>query len=316
MLPFKHESVLEIASEGALMGQHIRVCPTRLFNMMLLLSFAIWVAAANYQVNIAYAICFWVWGFIFIAFLMTWRQLLGLHIKITFDNEVFAGQKAQVKLQWSSAQKHRIRLFWWRSASHFNDEGNEESVWQGADVVGMAETTWFVPIEQRGYFPHPLILILASSAPFGLFHAQAQVEWLPEAVAFAAPLAHENFGQSGLYDPEQAAQQASSYGEDIAFLKPHIEGTSLQHISWKVYAKRGELMDKMFDEPQSILHNEVISYEDYPLSTPPDKLAGLLTYRVLQAEHIGALYTLILPQQTITPQNGMRNKCLNALALM
>ncbi|RKW28697.1 MAG: DUF58 domain-containing protein, partial [Kingella sp. (in: b-proteobacteria)] len=75
-------------------------------------------------------------------------------------------------------------------------------------------------------------------------------------------------------------------------------------------------MDKVFDEPPPAVHSEIISYQDYPAGTPADKLAGLLAHRVLQADKTGAPYTLELPSLTLTPQNGMREKCLNALALM
>ena len=104
--------------------------------------------------------------------------------------------------------------------------------------------------------------------------------------------------------------------DDIAYLKNHQKSASLQHVAWKVYAKRGELMDKVFDEPPPAMHSEKISYLDYPLGTPMEKLASLLTYRVLQADKTGMPYTLELPNLTLTPQNGLREKSLNALALM
>ena len=50
--------------------------------------------------------------------------------------------------------------------------------------------------------------------------------------------------------------------------------------------------------------------------TSADRLAGLLCYRVLEAHGRGQRYTLILPGQTIPPQNGQREKCLAALAVM
>ena len=69
-------------------------------------------------------------------------------------------------------------------------------------------------------------------------------------------------------------------------------------------------------KPPPAVHSQIISYRDYPAGTPPDKLASLLAHRVLQADKTGAPYTLELPSLTLTPQNGLREKCLNALALM
>ena len=75
-------------------------------------------------------------------------------------------------------------------------------------------------------------------------------------------------------------------------------------------------MDKVFDEPLHRHQDETISYKDYPPGTPKDTLAGLMTHRVLLAERHRHRYTLELPGSTIPPQNGMREKCLTALALM
>jgi len=41
-----------------------------------------------------------------------------------------------------------------------------------------------------------------------------------------------------------------------------------------------------------------------------------LCRRVLDAERFGAPYVLELPRRTIAPQNGQREMCLAALALM
>lgn len=315
---FKDKEALEINTEGTLTGQNIVLRPTKLCFTMTVLSLAIWVGAVNYQVNVAYAICFWVLGFIGISALMTYRQLLGLQTRIIFTDEVFAGQTAAVSIEWSSPDAKRQRLFWWCDTQVYDDTDDYDDnhhKWNRADVSGSLNETWSIPIERRGYFPRLLLLRLATSAPFGLFHAECHIEWQSDAVAYAAPLSHQEFG-SLTPDPEQTPQQTGTHGEDIAFLKPHMEGASLQHISWKAYAKRGELLDKVFDEPPPSTHNEIISYQDYPSGTPSDKLASLLTHRVLQADKLGAPYTLILPTQTFTPQNGLREKCLNALALM
>ena len=51
-------------------------------------------------------------------------------------------------------------------------------------------------------------------------------------------------------------------------------------------------------------------------ATDNERLAGLLCRRVLDAERFGAPYVLELPRRTIAPQNGQREMCLAALALM
>ncbi len=322
MWQFKHQETLEIAQEGVIAGRHVTLRPTKLCASLLILSVAIWIGAVNYQVNVAYAVCFWVVGFIGVAALLTRRQLLGLQVELVFHDEVFAGQTADVKLRLHHDSAARARLLWWRGEyveTVDEHHAHEFTSWQRAELSGSLntwETVWAIPIQQRGHFPKNLFVKLATSAPFGLFQAECRVQWQSAAVAFAAPLPHNDFGTAETADPEQTPQQTGAHGDDIAYLKHHQTGASLQHVAWKVYAKRGELMDKVFDEPPPAAHSEIISYRDYPQGIPIEKLASLLTYRVLQADKWGAPYTLELPHMTLTPQNGLREKCLNALALM
>lgn len=314
MWPFKAKSSdpTLIRQEGTLSNIHLR--PTKLGYSLSGVCFAVWVGAANYQVNVAYAVCFWLAGFIAVSALMTRRQLLGLHIRIHYSGEVFSGQTAQVQLDTFSPTK-RTRLFWWRS---IHGDNKTISAWQRTDMPkGQTHHhLWSIPVIQRGYFPYPLKLEFGTSAPFGLFHVRSNLEWSTDAVVFPSPIEHQAPTPNIPSDPDAAPQQTGNQGDDIAFLKAHQDGTSLQHIAWKTYAKRGELMDKVFDEPPKGHHKETISYRDYPPNISVDRLAGLLTYRVLQAERIGTPYYLELPRTTITPQNGQREKCLNTLALM
>ena len=322
MWQFKNKEILSLTQEAIIAKRHVALRPTRLCLSLLALSVAIWIGAVNYQVNVAYLVCFWVMGFVGVSALLTWRQLLGLRVEVVFNDEVFAGQTADANVFFSNGAGKRTRTLWWRGEladnnTHTTDE-RHLSDWQRVDITQhhINQATWSIPIAQRGYFPEPLLLYLVSSAPFGLFQAMCQVQWQTDAVAYASPLPHQDFGTENQPDTEQTSQQAGMHGDDIAYLKNHQQGSSLQHVAWKVYAKRGELMDKVFDEPPPAQHSEVISYRDYPQGTPKDKLASLMTHRVLQADQWGAPYTLELPHVTITPQNKLREKCLNALALM
>ena len=270
----KPKETLLLAEERSIAGRHVSLRPTKLCISMLALSVAIWVGAVNYQVNVAYAICFWVLAFIGIAALMTRRQLLGLHLNVRYEGEVFAGDTAEVEISTEHSGK-RARVFWWRSESREDVDENSDadhSAWQRCQLSGSLKSApmlWRIPVQRRGYFPRPLLLRLATSAPFGMFHAECRAEWHTDAVVYPAPLAHSDFGTLAAPDPEQTPQRAGMHGDDIAFLKPHINGASLQHIAWKTYAKRGELMDKVFDEPPPAVHSEIISYQDYPVGTPP-----------------------------------------------
>lgn len=320
MLLSKPKEILTVSQNATLTGRHISLRPTRLHLSLLMVSLGVWIGAANYQVNVAYLICFWIVCFTGIAALLTRRQLLGLTIHIHEPSEIFAGNTASIGWYIHNPNK-RERVFWWQSGdiqSASKTPTIDES-WQRCELSekgNSAEQIWHIPILKRGYYPKPLLLKFSTSAPFGLFTAECCIEWQTKALAYPAPLEHQDFGTQTLPDHKQPAQQASMQGDDLAYLKTHQTGTPMQHIAWKVFAKRGDLMDKVFDEPPPIKHSTIISYTDYPNNISRDKLASLLTYRVLQAELNKQPYTLQLHNLTIAPQNQQREKCLTALALI
>lgn len=317
ILNFKPKKTLLLHQEEKLTSEHIKLRPTRLCLSLLLVSFCVWVGAVNYQVNVAYLVCFWIVCFIGVGVLLTRRQLLGLQLNVLYTEEIFAGQIANATIHFKSSDK-RSRLFWWYS----EHDNNLAIQWHRILLSGslndepQATAIWPIPVWQRGYFPQPLCLRIGTSAPFGLFAAECQIQWQSNAIVYAAPLEHQDFGTQATPNNQQTPQQAGMHGDDIAYLKNHQQGNSLQHVAWKVYAKRGEMMDKVFDEPPPNLQKHTISYTDYPAGTPHDTLASLLTYRVLQAEKAGSIYTLELPKINIAPQNQQREKSLSALALM
>ena len=111
---FSPKQILQLPQENRFAARHVSLRPTKLCISLLALSFAIWVGAVNYQVNVAYAVCFWVLGFIGVGALMTRRQLLGLRVRIDYSGEVFAGQTAKAIFRVEESGR-RARLFWLRS---------------------------------------------------------------------------------------------------------------------------------------------------------------------------------------------------------
>ena len=107
----KQEACLPLQGETLVTRRYIRLRPTKLSLVMLALSAAVWVGAANYQVNVAYAVCFWVIGFIGVSALLTQRQLMGLNVQAACTDEVFAGGTAKAHIRFS-AHTRQSRLLW------------------------------------------------------------------------------------------------------------------------------------------------------------------------------------------------------------
>lgn len=289
--------------------------PTRLGVGLLVVVGLLWLIGVNYQVNLAYVAAFWLAGFLAVAILLSFRQLMAFRIDVAMPKEVFAGSTATLDL--ISNHNNRQRWLWLCSEDDFlNASTTPDKLWHAWQIQAHAPNTfqWAIPALMRGYLRVPS-LRTASVAPFGLCMVQCVWHWPSDAVVFPTPIAHDIPASSTPNENEKRKSTPIAGGDDLSYLTEHQEGVSLQHIAWKTYAKTGLLLDKRFEEPPAAINNTVISYLDYPAGTAIERLAGLLCFRVLEAERQGLLYTLELPQRTITPQKGQREICLTALAL-
>lgn len=315
MSPFRSR-VPKITPVEPLEAGSARLRPTR-FGVGVLAAVALlWLIGLQYQVNLAYAVSFWLLGFVGVAVLLNRRQLTALKVDVQMPQEVFAGMEAVLHLH---ASEHRSRSRWlWLAAEEGRlQEEQGAQVWQNWVIDGKRPQpfVWKIAAKRRGRLRLP-VLQVATVAPFGLSMLQTAWHWETEALVFPAPIEHPVPQQAEPDGEEDPARPRIQGGDDLAYLQPHQPGVSLQHVDWKSYAKTGEMLDKRFEEPQPAVRSMVISYRDYPAHADRDRLAGMLCYRVLEAEKTQLPYILELPQQTVVPQKGQRERALAALALM
>ena len=290
---------------------HLR--PTRLGWGMVLACVLLWIMAVNYQLNVAYILLFWLVGVLFFGMMMGARQLLGWCVRIDLPTECFAGQAPQLRL--SSVQDTRqTRWLWCRLGAEETGNDEREAAWQtwAVGLMGGLAQTWVLPPQPRGWLRVPP-LVCAAHAPLGLLVIEASWHYAGEAVVYPAPIEHTLPQRQKTGDAE--SHLVALDGEDVAYLLAHNHAVSPRQIAWKQYAKSGELLDKWFDVGAEVLDAEVISYRDYPAHTGKERLAGLLCFRVLQAEQQHQRYALELPHVTIGQGVGQRERCLTALGL-
>lgn len=289
--------------------------PTRLGLGLLVTIVLLWLVGLNYQVNLAYAAAFWLAGFAVVAVLTNLRQLLALQIDIKTPSEIFAGNTAALTL--NTPNNTRRRWLWLCNEDDFiNAETAAPQLWQPWSVGSDDQSVyiWQVPTLRRGCLRVPP-LRTASVAPFGMSMVQCVWQWPGNTIVYPAPIPHEHPISQKQNDGTDKQCRSVQGGDDPAYLQPHQNGMPLQHVAWKAFAKTGEMLDKRFEEQQHTANHSIISYLDYPAGTPTDRLAGLLCFRVLEAERRGQPYILELPQKVIAPQKGQREICLTALAL-
>lgn len=313
MFPFpKPANPVVGARSPQLANLYIR--PTRLGIGLLVMVVLLWLVGLNYQVNLAYAAAFWLLGFGVVAVMMNLRQLLGMEIDVTMPQEVFAGGEAVLLL--GAPEQRRARWLWVCNEDDYLAGLQRAEVWQPWQIDGGSadEFVWRVPALMRGYLRVPP-LRTASIAPFGMSMVQCVWHWPSDAVVFPAPIAHELPNKAHARHEDDLRRPRLEGGEDLAYLKAHQTGSSVQHVAWKAFAKTGQLLDKRFEATQAAVHETLISYQDYPAGLPTERLAGLLCYRVLEAERQRRPYILELPQRRIEPQHGQREMALTALGL-
>lgn len=292
--------------------RHLHCRPTRLGIGTLVLVVLLWLVGLQYQANLAYLSAFWLIGLIAVAVLSNLRQLLALRIDVDITDEVFAGDHAILKL--TPINHHRNRWLWLCREDQLYDATAEN--WKPWHIeAGQPQPfIWQIPATQRGSLDVPA-LCTASVAPFGLMFSYCVWQWPTRIVVYPMPIPHRP-DTLAPHNSEQHTHISRTNGEDISHLDYHQNGQSLHHIAWKAYAKTGRLLDKRFETPQTYRPDHIISYRDYPLVNDVERMAGLLCYRVLEAERQNLPYTLELPTATITPCNGQRPKALTALAFL
>lgn len=267
----------------------------------------LWVMAVNYQVNVAYALVFWLVGILIFGAAAGLRQLTGLVLEIIPAPEYFAQNEIVLTLRACDECKRR-RWLWLRTSLTDNQNAKDWQLW--TITPENRDFDWRLPPQKRGFL-QSLTLAGACMAPFGLIMVETQWEYSGEIIIFPAPLLHDL--PVAVVDNHDESSQISLSGENPAYLMPHQNTTPLKYIAWKHYAKSGDLLDKYFERSGSVIEPALISYRNYPPNTTKEQLASMLCYRVLRAEASGEKYILELPHQRFEAGTAQRTYCLTAL---
>ncbi|WP_239324328.1 DUF58 domain-containing protein [Snodgrassella gandavensis] len=296
-----------IDGHTALRARNVRINLTRMGWGLAFACILLWIMAVNYQVNVAYALVFWLLGILLFGALAGIRQLTGLVLAIVPQQEYFAGKDCVLTLRACDSCK-RTRWLWLQTAQEITGTASDWQLWtitpENTDFI------WTLPPQRRGILP-TLMLAGASMAPFGLLMIKTHWEFTDEIVIFPEPVEHNIPTTRGSGD-EQSTQISLS-GQDPAYLLPHQNTTSPRQIAWKHYAKTGDLLDKYFEQGGTQVQPLLISYRDYPQGTSLEQMASMMCYRVLAADASGEKYILELPRQRYEAATAQRTQCLNAL---
>lgn len=310
MFPWRKKNRVVLLGDGTALGfRDVKTHFTKLGNGMMLVALATWLAAVNYAVSLAYALCFMMCGILIWAWFLSILQLAGMRVSVLSQSEGFVGDRMKIVLNVGS-DKNRHRRILVSFVENLAPRATINLAKVDTKVKSQAEL--HVVAKRRGLNRLPDI-ILYSHSPFAMVSAQCMVNLEHDVLAFAHPI--ENAEVEGAPVQGSGYKKSKAGSDDVSHLGEYREGESPKIIAWKQYAKTDRLLAKQFEE-ETGSHSNLISYRDYPGVSNRDAVAGYMTWRVLQAEKNKLEYIVEVPSETIPTCEGQREKSLGAIALM
>lgn len=247
--------------------QRIYLLPTRMGWMLLLVSAAVWLGALNYAVSLAYALSFWLVSLLLLSVGMAFRQLLGVKVAVTAEQDALAGHEVSFTLDlgWASAEPRRLIL-------QYGDELLPVPVAGGELILNVAS-------RQRGICSLPA-LQLYSEAPLGLIRAFAYLRLQGQAYVYPEPIEDAFLG----HDPTSQGEQQQLIGQDtVSHLGTWQADMGLRRIAWKHYAKRGELLARHLQGEMAGASQSLIAWDAYPAHMNAEQRLSRMCWQLLAA---------------------------------
>ena len=283
--------------------RRVYILPTRqgfLFSAILVV---MWLAAINYNNNMAFLLTFLLAGIFLAVMNHTFRNIVGLHVSPLAAEPVFAGQTASFPLQLTN---HGRRA---RTDIGVGTEGPERIY----DIPSGERARAIVEVASHGrgrLRTGPITL--DTQYPAGLFRAWSWVDPAVHCLVYPAPEAN------GPAPPRRATAGGHRGGrtagdEDFDGLRRYRRGDPIRRIAWTATASR-ELQIKEFSGGDS--EELLLTWPDTADLAGTEQRLARLCHWVLEAERRGARYALSLPGREVPAASGpaQRDACLTALA--
>lgn len=288
--------------------QNIYLLPSKFGWIYLLIFLGMLLGAVNYANNLAYAMAFMIASVGLISILHTYRNLAGLSLTPVPAEPVFAGQSICFKLIIQES-RGRMRSGLWLK---------KDRQWSAVPPVAphkRASARIRLPTSHRGLL-HLGRFNLITFYPLGLVKAWSRFNLKTSGLVYPQPAVEPT---ELFFAPEDAGSDPNpvfqiSGLEDFQDLKDYHPGESYKRISWKAYAREQGLLVKRFTSGSG----RSVWFDFEALSPPdPEIRLSILCALILEAQRIGAVYGLVLPEQRIGPGSGREHEqvCLQALAL-
>jgi uncharacterized protein (DUF58 family) len=259
------------------------------------------IGALNYANNAALLLTCLLGAASAASMLVAFRSLDGLRLTHIRGDHAVAGQPLELTLTFDAGRpRSAIRLDLARHTVAF------------APGPAITQVKLVMPTEQRGWQPLPRMR-LWSPWPLGFYRARS---WLrPEQAILVWPRA-EAAGPAPYAPADDARHMRLHRGDELAALRDYRAGDPQRHIAWKASARRGSLLVRDFEQPQSQPQWQ-LDWRQLGGLDNEARVARLARW-VNEAKSRRCNYSLWLPGNDIASDNGPLHyvRCMNALACL
>ncbi len=290
---------------ATLLGKRIFFFPTKQGLIFITLLLVMLLGATNYSNNMAFALTFLLSSMLIVSVLHTYRNLVGLQVRLAQVNDCFSGSEAEFVIELINPDlriRYDIELHCPGSATVLVNVAGRDQI-----HAPMALTALRRGRLQLGR------MTLTTRYPFGLFRAWSYVDVEGEALIYPRP------SVAVVIPPRATAAgdgmaTAEPGSDDFHGLRNYQSGDSMRHIDWKAYARERGFLTKQFQR-----HQSPELWFEWHATTGADieKRLGQLCRWILDAERRQQRYGLHLPNIEIAPDVGVaqQQRCLRQLAL-
>jgi uncharacterized protein (DUF58 family) len=282
----------------------IFILPTAQGMLYAAITFVMLLGAANYNNSLAFILTFLLIALGLVALLQTYRNLVGLRLRVGRCPAVFCGEDARYEIELDGGPGRP------RYAVVLQPDDAEA---QRLDVEQSGRATLAVATDRRGYRPLGR-LTLSTRYPLGLFRASARCHFEQACLVYPRPAEHGATAPRRSGDGQGRASQTRAGNEDFIGHRDYVPGDPPRQVDWKAAARSERLLSKRFGDHEA---SECwLDWNDHEGCDTETRLQRLCR-AVLDAEARGLRYGLRLPGAALRPARGEshRHQCLRALAL-
>jgi len=261
--------------------------------------------AINYQNNLIFALCFWLFSIFLVAILHTYANLAGLVLRAGAAEPVFVGEQARFHLHVAAASRHRHRL-----SLGFPDQQAE--ICDIDAETGAINVVIRYPALQRGRL-RPGRMEVSSRYPLGIIRCWSApaLDWhglVYPRPRYLRPLFNSaDNGQGNIPD-------RSSDSDEFSGFSHYQAGQSPRRIFWKAYAKGQGLLTKQYEQSQA--DELILDWDSLDGLGVEDRLSTLCAW-ALDCDKRGVAFGLKLPNRSLPAGSGAAQlaKALRELAV-